>query len=237
MRASSVSFTSLRRASSRLVSPEEINPKYYDEPRIAELFHRHRGQCLGLKIRLSKDIVGDLGGKPLERTLQIAERLKCPVVVHTTNPPIPPEQIAGMLRPGDVYCHVYQGTGDTIIGSDGKVRSQLFNAQRAGVLFDTANGRKNFSFQVAQAALAGGFPPDIISSDVTRKTLFSDFVFSLPFIMMKFLNLGCRAGKGRRRVYFRSSPADRNARQTRHTRARSIWRISRYFVARRSIRS
>jgi dihydroorotase len=169
---------------------EEIDPKYYDEARIAELFHRYPGKCLGLKIRLSKEIVGDLGGKPLECTLQIAERLKCPVVVHTTNPPIPPEQIAGMLRPGDVYCHVYQGSGDTIIASDGKVRPQLFSARRAGVLFDTANGRKNFSFRVAKAALAGGFPPDIISSDVTRKTLFSDFVFSLPFIMMKFLKLG-----------------------------------------------
>jgi dihydroorotase len=170
--------------------PEEINPKYYDEARIAELFHRYPGKCLGLKIRLSKEIVGDLGGKPLECTLQIAERLKCPVVVHTTNPPILPEQIAGMLRPGDVYCHVYQGSGDTIIASDGKVRPQLFSARKAGVLFDTANGRKNFSFRVAKAALDGGFPPDIISSDVTRKTLFSDFVFSLPFTMMKFLKLG-----------------------------------------------
>jgi dihydroorotase len=169
---------------------EELNPQYYDEPRITELFHRHRGQCLGLKIRLSKDIVGDLGRKPLERTLQIARRLKCPVVVHTTNPPIPPEEIAEMLRTGDVYCHMYQGIGDTIIGSDGKVRSQLFGAQRAGVVFDVANGRKNFSFQVAKAALAEGFLPDIISSDVTRKTLFADFVFSLPFIMMKFLNMG-----------------------------------------------
>lgn len=170
--------------------PEEINPKYYDEARIAEMFRMYPGKCLGLKIRLSKEIVGDLGGKPLERTLQIAERLKCPVVVHTTNPPIPPEEIAGMLRPGDIYCHVYQGTGDTIIGADGKVRSRLFDRRKAGVLFDTANGRKNFSFRVAKAALAGGFPPDIISSDVTRKTLFSDFVFSLPFTMMKFLHLG-----------------------------------------------
>lgn len=169
---------------------EEINPNYYDERRIIDLFEKYRGQCLGLKVRLSKEIVGELGGKPLECTLQIAERLRCPVVVHTTNPPISPEQIAGMLRPGDVYCHMYQGTGDTIIGSDGKVRLQLFNARRAGVLFDTANGRKNFSVKVAQAALADGFAPDIISSDVTRKTLFSDFVFSLPFVMMKFLKLG-----------------------------------------------
>ena len=95
-----------------------------------------------------------------------------------------------MLRPGDVYCHMYQGTGETILDPRGKVRPQLFAARRAGVLFDTANGRKNFSFKVAKAALADGFLPDIISSDVTRKTLFSDFVFSLPFIMTKFLNMG-----------------------------------------------
>jgi dihydroorotase len=89
-----------------------------------------------------------------------------------------------------VYCHVYQGTGQTIIGSDGRVCPKLFEARRAGVLFDTANGRKNFSFKVAQAALEGGFAPDIISSDVTRKTLFGDFVFSLPFTLMKFMKLG-----------------------------------------------
>jgi dihydroorotase len=169
---------------------EELNPKYYDEPGITELFRRHRGQCLGLKIRLSKEIVGDLGGKPLECTLQIAERLGCAVTVHTTNPPILPEAIAGMLRPGDVYCHMYQGSGDTIIGADGKVRPPLYEARRRGVIFDTANGRKNFVFKVAKAAIAEGFLPDVISSDVTRKTLFGDFVFSLPFTMMKFLHLG-----------------------------------------------
>jgi predicted amidohydrolase len=170
--------------------PEELNPKYYDEPRITELFYGNPGQCLGLKIRLSKELVGDLGGKPLEATLEIAQRLKCPVVVHTTNPPIPPEDIAGMLRPGDVYCHVHQGRGETIVGSNGKVRPQLFRAQNKDVIFDVANGRNNFSFTVAKTALAEGFLPDIISSDVTRKTLYGDFVFSLPLVMMKYLNMG-----------------------------------------------
>jgi predicted amidohydrolase len=170
--------------------PEELNPRHYDEPRIAELVHRYRGQCLGLKIRLSRELVGDLGGKPLERTLEIAERLGCMVTVHTTDPPIPPEEIAGMLRPRDVYCHMYQGVGETIIGVDGIVRPKLYDARRRGVIFDTANGRKNFAFRVAKAALDEGFLPDIISSDVTRKTLFADYVFSLPFTMMKFLKLG-----------------------------------------------
>jgi len=170
--------------------PEDLNPEHYDEARITELFQRYREQCLGLKVRLSKEIAGDLGSRPLERALQIAGKLGCAVTVHTTNPPVPPEGIAEMLRPGDVYCHMYQGIGETILGADGKVRPKLYDARARGVTFDTANGRKNFSLRVAKAALDQGFLPDIISSDLTRKTLFSDYVFSLPFTMMKFLKLG-----------------------------------------------
>jgi dihydroorotase len=174
---------------------EELNPQYYDEPRLAELFQKYRAQCLGLKIRLSKETAGPLGSKPLECTLRIAERLGCGVTVHTTNPPVPPEEIARMLRPADVYCHMYQGAGETLTDRDGKVRPGLHEARRRGVVFDTANGRKNFSLRIARAALAEGFAPDIISSDLTKKTLFSEFVFSLPFTMMKFMALGMRIEK------------------------------------------
>jgi predicted amidohydrolase len=103
---------------------------------------------------------------------------------------VPPEQIAAMLRPGDVYCHVHQGLGDTVIGANGKVRPELYAAQKAGVIFDASNGKTNFSVKVAQAALAQGFLPDVISSDMTKSSLYGDYVYSLPFIMMKYLNLG-----------------------------------------------
>ncbi len=171
---------------------EELNPKYYDEAAIGELLNRYRGQLLGIKIRVSKELVGDFGIKPLEITLEIAQRLNCPVVVHTTNPVAAPDKIAAMLRPGDVYCHAHQGEGETIVGANGKIRPSLFGAQKAGVVFDACNGRNNFSFKVAQAALAEGFMPDVISSDVTKKTLYGDFVFSLPFVMMKYLNMGMK---------------------------------------------
>ncbi|MGA2963636.1 MAG: metallo-dependent hydrolase [Candidatus Korobacteraceae bacterium] len=171
---------------------EELNPKYFDEAAIGELLSRYRGQLLGIKVRVSKEIVGDLGIKPLEATLEIARRLNCPVVVHTTNPVAAPEKIASMLRPGDVYCHAHQGEGETIVGANGKIRPALFAAQKAGVVFDACNGRNNFSFKVAQAALAEGFLPDVISSDVTKKTLYGAFVFSLPFVMMKYLNMGMK---------------------------------------------
>ena len=156
------------------------------------MLNRYRGKLLGIKIRVSKELVGELGIKPLEATLDIARRLNCPIVVHTTNPAAAPEKIAGMLRPGDVYCHAHQGEGETIIGANGKVRPALFDAQKAGVVFDACNGRNNFSFKVAQAALADGFLPDVISSDVTTMTLYGNFVFSLPFVMMKYLNMGMK---------------------------------------------
>ena len=170
--------------------PEELNPRYYNEPAIADLLSRYRGRALGIKIRVSKELVGDWGIKPLEVSLEIARRLNCPVVVHTTNPVAAPEKIAAMLRPGDVYCHAHQGEGETIVGANGKISPALFAAQKAGVVFDACNGRNNFSFKVAQAALAAGFLPDVISSDVTVMTLFKDYVFSLPFVMMKYLNMG-----------------------------------------------
>jgi predicted amidohydrolase len=175
--------------------PEELNPKHYDEKALAELLNRYRGQCLGLKVRFSKEIVREFGNAPLEATVAIAQRLGCPVVVHTTNPAAAPEKIVAMLRPGDVYCHAHQGAGETIIGADGKVRPALYDAQRSGIIFDACNGRNNFSFKVAQAAVCQGFLPDVISTDVTRKTLYGDFVFSLPYIMMKYLNLGMSLDK------------------------------------------
>ena len=172
--------------------PEEMNPKYYDEAGLAGILERYRGQCIGLKIRFSKEVVREFGLATLERTLAIAQRLGCRVVVHTTNPAASPEKIVSMLRPGDVYCHCHHGAGETILGSDGKVRPAMFEAQKSGIIFDACNGRNNFSFIVAQGALNQGFLPDVISTDVTRGTLYGDFVFALPYIMMKYLNMGMR---------------------------------------------
>jgi dihydroorotase len=169
---------------------EQVDPRYYDEAAMAELFSRHPGQILGLKVRQSKEIVGKLGTKPLEATVQLAGRLHCPVVVHTTNPPVPAEKLVSILRPGDVYCHVHHGTGESILDGGGKVWPAMLAAQKAGIIFDAANGRNNFASDVARKALAQGFFPDVVSSDVTSSTVYGDFVFSLPYVMMKYLNIG-----------------------------------------------
>lgn len=169
---------------------ENLDPKHYDVEALKFLFAEYPGQLMGLKVRQSQDVVGELGLEPLIATLQMADEIGCRVVVHVTDPPCPLTDIADLLRPGDVFCHVFHGTGRTILGSDGKLLPGIKAARTRGVIFDAANGKSHFSFPVARAAIAEGFLPDVISSDLTVWTLYMDFAFGLPYVVSKYLNLG-----------------------------------------------
>jgi predicted amidohydrolase len=169
--------------------PENVDPSHYDPGRTAELFARHRGELFGLKVRQSRSIVGQLGLAPLRAALRMAESVGCPVVVHVTDPPGSAGEIADLLRPGDVFCHVYHGTGGTILGSDGAILPEIQAARTRGVVFDAANGRSHFAFAVARQALRQSFLPDVISTDLIAQSLYRTPVFGLPHIMSKYLAL------------------------------------------------
>ena len=111
--------------------PENVNPDFYDAERLQILFNKYPDELLGLKLRLSKEIAGE-NARPLEETIKLAEKIGCRIVVHTTNPSIDMESIAGMLRPGDIFCHAFQGKGDTIIGPDGRVKPGIKAARDEG---------------------------------------------------------------------------------------------------------
>ncbi|MBP7494212.1 MAG: metallo-dependent hydrolase [Spirochaetales bacterium] len=170
--------------------PENFNPEFFERERIKELFCKYPDELLGLKIRTSKDIVGEGNARPLREVIKLAEEIGCKVTVHITDPSIDTEDIASMLRPGDVFCHVFQGKGNTIIREDGKVKKKVREAQQRGVIMDACNGKFNFSISVAQAAIADGFFPDIISTDYNTMVMYRHPVLSLPYLMSKYLALG-----------------------------------------------
>ena len=66
------------------------------------------------------------------------------------------------------------------------------DARARGVLFDVGHGMGSFSFRVARAALAGGFAPDTISSDV-HKLCIDGPAFDQVTTLSKFLCLACRS--------------------------------------------
>jgi predicted amidohydrolase len=171
---------------------ENHDQKYYDEDKMELLYRKYSGELIGLKIRLSKEVVGELGLEPLKKALEIAEHLSCPIAVHVTNPAADTREVVELLRPRDIFVHVYHGKGSTIIGDDGRVLPAVKAARQRGVIFDAANGSNNFVFSIAEAALNDHFLPDIISADLTWRTLFRQPVFGLPWMMSKYLALGMK---------------------------------------------
>lgn len=168
----------------------DLDPANFDLEEMKEVCSRYKGEIVGIKCMMSKSIVEDLGLKPLEVAVQYGEELGLPVVVHVTDPAVTMDKIADVLRKGDILCHCYHGTGDTIIGSDGKVLPGIWKARERGVLFDSASGKSHLNFPVTKAALAEGFVPDIISTDITTLSHYVYQAIGLPFLMSMFLNLG-----------------------------------------------
>lgn len=169
---------------------ENLDPKVFQRDKLLRLLEKYGDQLLGLKIRQSTELVDGRGLEPMKAMLAIAEEAGCPVVVHTTNPPAKAEELARLLRPGDVYAHVYQGKGENVV-RDGHVIPEILEHQKRGVLFDAANGVNHFSFRVAQICLEEGLLPDIISTDLTTKSAYKPGrVFSLPYVLSKYRALG-----------------------------------------------
>jgi predicted amidohydrolase len=99
--------------------------------------------------------------------------------------------VAKILRRGDIFCHAYHGTGQTILSENGDVLPAIREARERGILFDMSHGNTNFSNAVCQKALAQGFPPDIISTDMGVVRFYQGRrVRSLPFVMSKLLSFG-----------------------------------------------
>lgn len=169
---------------------ENLEPSYFDEERMQGMFNTYPDDLLGIKLRMSLDVNPAMNREVLYRTLEIARRLGKRLVVHVTNPAMDIEELAMALRPGDIFCHMYQGKGQSILDSKGNIRIGIRNARTQGVLFDGCNGRSNFDTDVARQAMEQDFVPDIISTDLTVSTLYMQPVVSLPFIMSKYLAMG-----------------------------------------------
>ena len=169
---------------------ENMDPNLFQREKILKLCEKYRDTIVAIKVRQSRDIVKEHGLKPLAEAVSIASEAGLPVVVHATDSPGEIKDTLDILRPGDVFCHCFHQKGKTIIGENGHVLPEVFEAQKRGVLFDCAHGSMNFSMRIAKQAISEGFMPDIISSDLSMLSLMKPPAYSFAHIMSELLNLG-----------------------------------------------
>jgi dihydroorotase len=168
---------------------EASRPELCDAQLCAATIQRHRDVVVGVKCRLDRRATGSLGTLPLRRALEAAANTGVPVMAHIGDSPPEVEEVLDMLRPGDILTHYATGRGRRLVDQDGGLRANARLARERGVLFDLGHGAGGFSFPVAEALIASGVLPDVISSDAHQLSVAGPMV-DLPTCMTKILALG-----------------------------------------------
>ncbi len=154
---------------------------------------------LGIKVRMSENVIAKHGLEPLKRAITACEKSGTPAKVMCHIGGVETRelmsQILDLLRAGDILTHAYSGAPNladafTNIVQDGKLLPAALAAKRRGVIFDVGHGGGSFDYTVAEPAIAQGAPPDTISSDIH---VFSGNTPGMPYltwVMSKFMGLG-----------------------------------------------
>src|SRR6185295_6332338 len=140
---------------------------------------RHRDMVVGVKARLSADVVGANDLEALRRAQEAAAPFNLPVMIHMGQSVSPMRAILPLLKRGDIVTHMMAPPPNAIIDDNGRLFPEVLAARRRGVWFDIANGRNgHIRWDVAERVIQQGFLPDTISTDwntESRKTGVIDF--------------------------------------------------------------
>jgi len=164
--------------------------RFADPERAAAVARAHPDVVVGFKVRISEMLAGPNGLAGLDRALEAGRATGLPVMVHIGGTSFDIEDALDRLRPDDVVTHAYTGWNPGgILTDSGQVVAAAREARARGVRFDVGHGAGSFTWRTAEAALADGFRPDTISSDLHRFNIATP-VHDLATTLSKFLLLG-----------------------------------------------
>jgi len=179
--------------------PELFNIDYAKPELAARAVAENSDIVLGVKVRMSENVIARHGMEPLRRAIRACELSGVPakVMCHIggVSDRALMSQILDALRPGDILTHCYSGATNeaghgTNIVQDGKLLPAALEAKKRGVIFDVGHGGGSFDYTIAEAAMAQGCMPDTLSSDVHVFSANTPGMPYLPWVMSKFLGMG-----------------------------------------------
>lgn len=168
---------------------ELANLNYCDTDLFKRMTDLNRDLVLGVKVRMGTPTVGEHGIEPLKRARRAADECELPLMVHIAERPPEAEEVLALMRPGDILTHCFTGLSMKIVDDEGRLFDFAKRAWDAGVIMDIGHGAGSFSFRTAEALLAAGRRPDVISTDIHQQSI-NGPMFDLPTCLSKFLAMG-----------------------------------------------
>ncbi len=169
--------------------PELANPAYADPEGAVATLREHPDVALGLKLRLSKDVVGGSCLPLLKMARAVCDEVGVPLVVHVGNTEESLPEILQWLKAGDVVAHYMTGRGNGSLDDGGRILPEVWEARERGVLFDAAPATSHFAYRVADRMLDQGFLPDAIGTDLTTRQM-GGLMTDVPMLMSRLMMLG-----------------------------------------------
>ena len=149
----------------------------------------HAERIVGIKVRLTENIVGKNDVVALKRAVEAAGEIGKPVMIHIGGSHHPLDDLLPHLRTGDIVTHSFTGNTNGILDNNDKVKDVAKDAADRGVIFDVGHGQGSFSFDVQEKAIEDGFWPGTVSSDLHRYNLHGP-VYDMATTLSKYLFLG-----------------------------------------------
>jgi len=151
-----------------------------------ETVEKNRDLIVGIKVRIHTGLASLL---PMAAGRALADAVGLPLVVHTMKAPPLFSDLLPYLKAGDVVTHMYHPGPGCLVDGHGRIAPEYLEARKRGVLFDTGTARFHTCHPVARAAIAEGFLPDTISTDLCL-TNYQHITIDMPTTLTKFMALG-----------------------------------------------
>ncbi|MGQ7885924.1 amidohydrolase/deacetylase family metallohydrolase [Paenibacillus sp. WC2504] len=149
----------------------------------------NRDFVCGVKVRSSGAIVGSMGLQPLQLAKLAAYEAGVPVMVHIGEAPPLIDGVLDLLDEGDVITHCFHGKIGHPWLKNGRPVLALQKAIDRGVKLDVGHGAASFNNEICRNAIAAGYAPHTISTDVHIRNIRGP-VYDLSTTMTKLLACG-----------------------------------------------
>src|SRR6266542_1085113 len=159
-----------------------------------QVLDQYKGLICGVKARMVSPALEIMGMEMPRLAKRAARESGTKLMVHIGDTekrydPTVIRSLLPLLEEGDILTHYFTANPGGVLDANGRLVPEAREAADRGVWFDTAHGRKNFSFDVGRRVIDQGLAPHCISTDLTVPGRL-ETVHSMTEIMTRFLGLG-----------------------------------------------